>query len=545
VYTFNETGISRIYLEFFDTTGNRIAHKLRQANKKGSWTKLEVEQTCPWWASGVDVGLYSTGGNKGVAFYDDVSLSFQKIDFETIKLPPLKPGVKAMDIGTELQLFTDDRLIDAMKGVKLKLHRPRRGEIALAMDQPWEGVTSTYPVVIKDGDRYRMWYRAERPGLDSTAYAESTDGIHWERPSLGLVDFKGSKDNNLLWPTEGNSGYKMSVFLDSRPNVGDGERYKAIVQGPNRGGKRQAIYGLTSADGIHWRPFQKEPILVAPNEDPHFDSHNIAFWDEARNRYVAYTRGWRNKVRDIRFATSKDFKTWSPLQYIDMGDTPPEHLYTNAAHPYFRKPGFYIMLPSRFMHQRQIVASWPHAGISDVVLMTSHDGQRFERTFMEALIRPGLDANNWTDRGLYPGPSTVPIGPGDPPREMSFYYTENYRHRSNRIRRAILRVDGFASVHAGYPPGQFVTKPLVFGGKKLILNYATSAAGSIRVEILDADGEVVPVYQAGASEELYGDELAHEYGWASAEDLSPCTGEPVRLRFIMQDADLFSLRFSD
>ena len=545
VYAFNETGNSRIYLEFFNQAGVRIAHELKHANPLGKWVCLEVEQTAPWTAVEVDVGLYSLVGNVGVAFYDDVGLRVRRLDLEPADFTALKPGEDAMHIGSTLQLFTDTRLIDRTRGLRLRLHPPRRGEIALEMNKPWEGVTSTYPVVIKDGGRYRMWYRAEAAGSDKAAYAESKDGITWERPSLGLVEFNGSKDNNLVWPTKGNFGQKISVFIDGKPGVPATERYKAIVQGPNQGDKRASIYGLASPDGIRWRLFQKGPLLVAPKADPHFDSHNIAFWDGANSRYVVYTRGWRNGVRDIRCATSRDFRAWSRLRYIDMGDAPAEHLYTNAAHPYFRKPDFYIMLPSRFMHTRQRDAKWPHPGVSDVVLMTSHDGLHFDRTFMEALMRPGLDANNWTDRGLYPGPRVVPIGAGDPPKEMSFYYTENYRHPSNRIRRAVLRVDGFASVHAGYPKGEFLTKPIVFQGKKLVLNYATSAAGSIRIEIQNTAGKSIPMYRAEAGEELYGDELAHVYKWATARDVALCAGKPVRLRVIMQDADLYSLRFGD
>lgn len=545
VYAFNETGNSRIYLEFFNRAGVRVANKLKQASKLGEWVHLEVEQTAPWTAVEVDVGLYSLVGNVGVAFYDDVAMRVQRLDLQPAEFTPLQPGEPAVRVGSALQFFADARIIGKTRGLGLKLHPPRRAEIALDMTQPWEGAASNCPVVLKDGDRYRMWYGSDAATGQMTAYAESDDGIRWRRPSLGLIEYKGAKDNNLVWPTQGNVGHNMSVFIDRSRSAPAAARYKAIMIGPKYEGKRDTFIGLVSADGIHWRHFQSDPILVASEGDSAFDSHNIAFWDDAHGQYVVYARGWREGMRAIRCATSKDFKTWPPLRYIDLGSTPAEHLYTNAAHPYFRQPSFYVMLPSRFVHDRKLSPAWPDGGISDVVLLTSHDGLRFDRTFMEAFIRPGLDPSNWTDRALYPGPSIVPIGTGDPPREMSFYCFESRRGSPSRIMRATLRVDGFASVHAGYPQGEFLTKPIVFEGKKLILNYATSAAGSIRVEIQNTAGKAIPMYRAEAGEELYGDELAHVYKWATAPDLAQCSGKPVRLRVIMQDSDLYSLRFGE
>lgn len=547
VHTYNVTGTSRIYLEFFSRTGERIANVLKESRVKGKWSRLEVEFTAPWAAATVDVGLYSTVGNVGVAFYDDASLTVQPLALNPPTFAPLAPGETAMDVGTTLQLFVDERLIDRVDNAALKLNPPRPGEVALHMEKPWEGVTSSYPCVIKDGDRYRLWYRVSSEGQpknwNMTAYAESADGIQWTRPSLGIVEFQGSKDNNIVWPTPGHSGHNLCVFLDGNPAAANSERYKAIMHGPVLEGKRATICGLVSPDGIHWEPAQPEPLLIAPEEDRHFDSHNQCFWDGARGRYAIYARGWREGVRGIRMATSGDFRAWSGLRYIDLGDTPAEHLYTSAAHPYFRRPDLCIMFPSRFMPERQLDPQWPRPGMSDVVLLTSYDGLHFQRTFMEAFIRPGLDPRNWTDRALYPGPATVPIGAGDLPKEMSFYYFENYRHPSNRIRRAILRVDGFTSVHVGYPKGEFVTKPIVFQGSRLVLNYATSGAGSIRVEVQNARGEPLSLWRAEAGEELYGDELARPYRWLTAQDLAPCAGKPVRLRFVMQDADLYSIRF--
>ena len=220
-------------------------------------------------------------------------------------------------------------------------------------------------MVFKDGDRYRMWYRAgtdtrsavtgkqalpARP-FYTVAYAESADGIHWERPSLGLYEFAGSTDNNILM--DSTVCHNLSVFIDGRPGTPDSERYKAIAKGPDKVGDRSTLRGLVSADGIHWNVAQPDPLIVAPDDAwPMFDSPNIAFWDDHQQQYQLFARGWLpnppelhtdhkrlgSGYRTIRRSVSKDFVNWSEFEMIDMGDSDPEHLYTNAATPYFRAP---------------------------------------------------------------------------------------------------------------------------------------------------------------------------------------------------------------
>lgn len=127
--------------------------------------------------------------------------------------------------------------------------------------------------------------------------------------------------------------------------------------------------------------------------------------------------------------------------------------------------------------------------------------------------------------------------------ELSLYSSEAYSTDSNRLRRFTLRMDGFVSVHAPYTGGELVTHPLTFDGKELVLNYATSAAGSVRVEILDADGNPIQNFTLNECVDLYGDEIEGVVRWKSGSDVRKLTGSVVRLRFVMKDADLFSLRF--
>src|SRR5206468_3684922 len=126
---------------------------------------------------------------------------------------------------------------------------------------------------------------------------------------------------------------------------------------------------------------------------------------------------------------------------------------------------------------------------------------------------------------------------------MSLFVNRNYAQPSAYLARYALRLDGFASVNAPYGGGEMVTKPLRFTGRVLEINYSTSAAGSIRVEIQDAQGKAIPGFSLAECSEIIGDEIAGVVSWKGGSDLAGLAGQTIRLRFVMKDADLFSLRF--
>ena len=444
------------------------------------------------------------------------------------------------DIGSRLELFVDDWLIDRMDGADLKLHHPVKREVAVPFDAPWEGRESSFATVVLDGDKYRLWYRGvSREGIDSGvkglergAYAESDDGVRWVKPELGLVEFEGSKVNNLVWE---DTGGNLAPFIDGNPNAKPDERYKAIV-------RTREVFALSSPDGLRWEHMRDEPILT---EGP-FDSHNVAMWDSHRGEYAVFTRGvggtegsFKGGVRWIRKATSEDFLSWTSLKPIDAGDTPFEHLYTNATTPYFRAPHMFLAMPRRFVPGRQVDPDWPVDALTEAVFMSSRDGLNWDRRFMGAFIRPGLDQNNWTDRNTTPAAGIVPTGPD----EISIYYGEHFRRPTNRLRRATLRTDGFMSVYAPFGGGEMVTKPILFEGSRLTINYSTSVAGHVLVEVQDAEGRPIDGFGLDDCEEIFGDEIERTVAWRGGSDLSGLAGQPVQLRFAVKEADLYSVQF--
>ncbi len=458
----------------------------------------------------------------------------------------------APDIGSRLELFVDDWLIETMSNTSLKMHEPVRKEIVFNFDAPWEGGLSAYVTIMKDQDRFVMYYRGGGElSREYTCLAESRDGITWTRPTLGLFEFNGSKDNNIIWTGEKKAyweSHNFSPFKDTNAAAPPSERYKAVTLGrrPIDGDRQKVLLAFASPDGIHWRRLQDEPIITEGS----FDSHNTAFWSSVEEQYVCYFRQSRDGKRSVRRSVSKDFVHWSRPEWLDFGDAPLEHFYTNGIVPYFRAAHIYLGLPMRFVPDRTRIGAEERKtdGLSDAVFMSSRDGVNWDRTFMEAFIRPGLDQANWGGAHGNNTPAWGIVQTSD--REISLYVSENYGNypdgtdRVPRLRRSVLRVDGFVSVNAPYDGGQMLTRPFIFKGTRLLINYSTSAVGSIKVDVQDQAGAAIPDFALTEATEIYGDEIERAVSWKDGTDVSRLADRPIRLRFVMKDADLYSMRFA-
>ncbi|MFP3904544.1 MAG: hypothetical protein ACLFWB_09925, partial [Armatimonadota bacterium] len=255
--------------------------------------------------------------------------------------------------------------------------------------------------------------------------------------------------------------------------------------------------------------------------------------------YVEYHRDFQNGVRDIRTCTSDDFIHWTDPEWLDYGEAPPEHLYTNAIIPYFRAPHIYLGFPNRFVPGRTKVPEHSNKGINDAVLMSSRDGLHFER-WQEGWLRPSTDPKTWTDRNNYVAWDMVPTSDS----EISMYCNEHYRYPTQRLRRLTIRTDGFVSLHGGSEGAEAITRPLQFTGSRLVINYETSAVGSVRVGLCDESGEAYPGFGLADCPAIYGNEIAHTVSWEEGSDVSELAGKPVRLRLRVCDADIYSFQFT-
>lgn len=431
------------------------------------------------------------------------------------------------DIGSRRELFVDDFLIDRMSNATLKAHQPEPGEAVFTCEEPWEGNTSAYFTLFQDDDRFRMYYRGGHWDVDAkkathpefTCYAESQDGLSWTKPRLGLFEFNGSKDNNIVWAGEGT--HCFTPFKDANPACAPDARYKALS-----GGFRRGLYAYQSPDGIHWKQMKPEFVIT----DGDFDSQNLAFWDPLRKCYVDYHRKGRNGVRDIMTATSADFINWTRPEYLDYGDAPAEHLYTNAILPYARAPHLLLGFPTRFQPKTQQV---------EPVFMTSRDGRNFHR-WPDALIPITAPQERDGNRSNYMTWGLLQL-PGRP-NELSVYATERYyAGPGSRIRRFTFRTDGFISVHVD-ADGELLTRPLVFDGKSLAINYVTKPGGSMKVELQDAEGKPIPGFTLADCKALSGDSIEQTVNWSG--NLATLAGKPIRIRFAINAGDLFAMKFN-
>ena len=484
----------------------------------------------------------------------------------------LGAGNHPVELGTRRELMLDDTLFETIRDLEFRQHSPRDAEKILDLDAPWEGrkyhgfTVCGYPVVLEDGGGFRLYYASylgirfepRDPQTQFTCYAESNDGVTWNRVRLGRVEFEGTTDNNIL--LKGRASHNFAPFIDTRPGTPASERFKAV------GGNPEA-YVFASADGLEWRKLKEEPIL--DGEEPAFDRYgairwgmdpsrrraildslNVSFWDPANRRYVLFFRAYLPclsrdgkrrlpETRSVMRATSRDFLNWENIEPIEYGEPRREwrhSLYTSGLKPYHRAPHLILGFPLRTAPRKPFHGT--SFGLSETAFMYSRDTRNFVLVD-EPFLRPGRDPGNWSKHGNLMAWGMLQTAPD----ELSFYYLQHDHQPDTFIRRGVLRVDGFRSLHGGgYPGGTAITRPLVFQGTRLEINAATGAGGGIRIAILDAARKrPVPGYES--SKEFYGDEIQHFVEFGEGGNLAPLSGKPIRLRFEMYEADLYSLKF--
>ena len=471
------------------------------------------------------------------------------------------------DISNRLEVFWDDFLIDSEKTTAEKrIHEPVRRDLALLHDEPWEGDCSDYHNFFRDADgKYRMYYLGWSFVPDfkiRICYAESVDGIRWVKPKLGLREFGGSKDNNIIMDETDGTFDNFMVFRDPNQAEGSEELYKAVasqvVDGVN------ALWCYTSPDGFRFKRSWEITRLGM------FDTLNIAFWDKYTDRYFAYIRGFHKPkgqedkpadfavdVRDIRVLTSPDFHEWTEPKLIDFKGGEDYPLYTNVAQKYGRADHIFIGFPTRYVERHEWTGSFERLcgrekrlermkssrryglTVTDCVFMSSRDGFRWDRTD-EAFMRPGPEEPyNWVYGDAYPARGLVET-PGSYPGtddELSLFApTNHWSGTPAMLWRYTLRMDGFISRHSGYKESLVVTRPFVYGGDMLHINFSTSARGYLYFTLRAADGSVIN------SEEIFGDRTDRIVDFTGGS-LADLRGKEVVMEIRMSDADIYSFRF--
>ena len=450
-------------------------------------------------------------------------------------------AAEPLDIGSDLELFVDDYLVESIEGAELELHHPEPEFIVLIHDNrastgglspyDWEGNT-TYSHCLVNGRRRSQIYYIGTDWIKhvgevqhrTVAVAESTNGYSWQRPPLDYYEFNDTEGNPLVLPAEPRA-QQFTAFYDANPNANRRRKYKAIAAFSSN-----ELVTFTSDDGYDWTEREKFSVEGAGSI--------TAFWLPAVEKYFVI-------VDAKQIYQSDDFKSFTGPTSVDLGADLPAgvSLQRLSAQPYFRAAQIVVAMPTRYTTDRNTVRA-PYRGLTDIGFATSRDGVHYS-LHSEALRRPGPDHYNWQTPGIASCAGFVQLNDTTMSvfwRERNFSHYEEYESGKEgcRLRRGTLRLDGLVSVSADTRGGRMTTRPFTFTGSKLLLNYATDILGSIQVELLDADSNPISGY---TPTEIYGDEIAATYSWAEGKDLASLAGKPIRLRFTLKDADVYSIQF--
>lgn len=417
------------------------------------------------------------------------------------------------------------------------------GNPVLVADHPWEGLVYLYGTVLPNTNRtgYQMWYHTLRPSDtnndgSSELYATSTDGIHWTKPILNLRSWHGSTANNMYYSriTGGGMTSTMQTPWDPDPN----KLYKFMNKDD------VGYYGGWSADGIHVTDAPNNPVFGGGSDvgqfcwDPHTQKYlgyvkNAAYVNGLRRRAVALTAttniaSW--PAESLILAPDSIDDRWVPAGTIEC-----THLYGMSVFPY---ESMYIGLVWIF---RATDSLGYYVGTVYTEVVSSHDGVHWTR---EEGDRPPIlplgAAGAWDSGQIYT--ARAPIVEGG---TLKLWYGGfNTLHGTSltastgSIGLATLRKDGFASLDAGATAGTILTKSLTGASGALSVNYR-AVGGSLKVEVLDDNNNVLPGYSQAECVALTGDSVNQTVSWAAHTTL-PTGLSRLRVRFILQNASLYS-----
>jgi hypothetical protein len=473
------------------------------------------------------------------------------------------------------RLFLDAMVVERQTGLDRVFHAAEKHSAnpVLKADKPWEGNGYGTAVhggtVLVDGGKLRMWYiggHSARGVGYRVCYAESHDGVTWTKPALGVVAFRGSKDNNIVLddhdmdPARKLVGYTTFVSVIKSQQQKDPARRYALycyyhcveLTAKGRFGKfvRLAPRVAFSPDGLRWTflPDETGKGLFASSDVVQF------YRDPYQNRYYATWKASSRRGRAAGVAFSPDGLKWTkpvqgPVFVADDLDPDDTQIYGLSAFAY---QGLYIGLPWIY-HARW----FKYGSYTD---RRMYEVEQDSPCTMDAQLAWSWNLVNWTrtpdrtpfialgregefDAGMAI-PAKEPVQVGD---RLYFYYggfpgrhNEGHKLKQAATGLATLRLDGFCSMRAGAAEGHLVTRRESFRLPRLTINARVAPGGHVAAELLDAENRVIPGFGRGDCVGFSGDSVRQVLTWKCAELPPAQRTTDKKIRFFLKNADLFS-----
>ena len=489
-----------------------------------------------------------------------------------------------IDIGSRKQLFVDDYLVESATNTTRVMNPARKvdNNPVLRPEMPWEG-NDVRPRHIYFDDRegvFKMLYQGKshsgRRAADGTVVvvgqddppvncvAVSDDGVHWERPVLNRIEFRGSKRNNIvpmsaMYPDE---GIQLNMFLDRR-EVDPSKRFKALGWTKPTSAP-MFVYLYYSPDGLDWTPHPDNPILDTSPKIGRWGPGELMGWDPIRETYAIHVENSHHRrgpmgKRLIGRAESPDMVEWTEAETILVPDDKDPTDTEFYAMPTIAYEGIYVAMP--WIFRTTNTTHHPE-------LAFSRDGVHYRREFRAPFIERGHPLE-FDGTSIY---SRVPIVHGD--RVLTYYSATNWRspeqlltlgdRATAAVGLATARLDGFVSFEGakGTPTdvapmrggpleySEVVTRSFSFSGSRLHVNVETAlqqwGAGppELRVELLEPNHDYVDGYRFEDADPITSSGLDNVASWSGNADLSAFAGRPVKLRFYFKNCKLYSFRFA-
>jgi len=470
------------------------------------------------------------------------------------------PSNAVIDVGGRTQLFIDSRFIAESNNIALRMNPPVKMGPVIVPDRAWESGELGFCVsVVQYEGEYKMWYLArDKANNYCQCFARSADGRTWEKPGLGLIEYQGSKNNNIVLT----GAVETTVFLD--PVAPLEQRFKAVSAMYWPDPQKAGLYIWNSPDGIHWT---QPPVRVFPLLP---DTANQAFYDTRLKKYVANIRVWDPLRKIGRIEMDNILEPWpfTPLEkpfYIwgedkipvpsrevpivfsyDEKDPPNSDHYNAACIQYPWADDAYFMFPSLYRHfPEPPVGKFGNDGYLDIQMAVSRDGVNWIRPSREPYVPVGLEGALDSSQ-LYMGIGVVRNG------DTLYQYYGGYTSTHGQlgvegggsIQRLEQRLDGFMFVDAPLEGGTLTTPAITFSGRRLLLNINGSASGTGKVALLDASGNEIAGFSLAECDAFGANSLYRGVSWKGNSDVSAWAGKPVRLKFALKAMKLFSFRFS-